>query len=126
VSAGCAGAMDSLTTGKPPVRREGRGPDCTFGGAPGILQANAVGIDMLARNLGSLLHRPVIDRTDLTGNFDADLRYRLDLPAGDAAPSSDAPSIFTAVQEQLGMKLASDRAPVDVQIVDHIERPTAD
>lgn len=128
VDAGCAAAMSNLTTGKPVVRRESRGPDCTFGGAPGILQANAVTIDMLARNLGGLLHREVVDRTGLAGSFDADLRFRPDTTAAPDSPppSGDAPSIFTALQEQLGLKLTAERGPVQVLVIDRIERPTPD
>jgi uncharacterized protein (TIGR03435 family) len=120
--------MDSLTTGKPVSRRDGRGPDCTFGGGPGLIQANAVTIDMLARNLGSLLHRPVIDHTGLAGSFDADLHYQPEqAPLTDQLPGpTDAPSIFTAVQEQLGLKLMPDRGPVAVQVIDHVERPSPD
>ena len=128
VDAGCAAAMGNLTTGKTMAQRDRRGPDCSFGGAPGILQANAVTIEMLARNLGSLLHRPVVDRTALTGSFDADLRFRPDnaAPPDAPVPAGEAPSIFTAIQEQLGLKLTGDRGPVEVLVIDRIERPSPD
>jgi uncharacterized protein (TIGR03435 family) len=63
--------------------------------------------------------RPVIDKTDLTGSFDIRLEYA-------PAPSADStgPSIFTAVEEQLGLKLASDKGPVEVLVIDHVERPS--
>jgi uncharacterized protein (TIGR03435 family) len=129
---GCGEGVDALTGGGRASMRPGRGPSCTFGGGPGNLQGNAVTVAMFARVLGgSELRRPVIDRTGLTGNYDIDLRYRPDLgsrPDGPppAPPDPDAPSIFTAVEEQLGLKLVADRAPVDVLVIDRLERPTAD
>jgi uncharacterized protein (TIGR03435 family) len=73
-----------------------------------------------------------LDRTGLTGGFDVDLRYtedqipRGDIPAGVTPPLADGPSIFTAVQEQLGLKLESTKGPVDVLVIDRVERPTED
>jgi uncharacterized protein (TIGR03435 family) len=62
----------------------------------------------------------VVDRTGLEGRFDVELEWSPDQAA------TDKPSIFAAVQEQLGLKLESDRGPVDVVVIDHIERPTED
>jgi uncharacterized protein (TIGR03435 family) len=67
--------------------------------------------------------RRVFDKTGLQGFYDIELRWTPTL-AGDAA-RDDSVSIFTAVQEQLGLKLESTTAPLDVLVVDHIERPTA-
>jgi uncharacterized protein (TIGR03435 family) len=64
--------------------------------------------------------RIVVDRTGLKGPFTIDLEWSQDQTA------SDKPSIFTAVQEQLGLKLESSRAPVDVLVIDSVERPTPD
>jgi len=64
--------------------------------------------------------RVVIDKTGLVGNYELTLRYTSDLNA------VDAPSVFTALEEQLGLKLVPDRAPLQVLVVDHIERPTPD
>jgi uncharacterized protein (TIGR03435 family) len=64
--------------------------------------------------------RIVVDRTNLTGGYQIDLEWSPDQTA------TDKPSIFTAVQEQLGLKLESTRATVDVLVVDHVERPTED
>jgi uncharacterized protein (TIGR03435 family) len=131
VDVGCGEGLESLTGGGRGSMRPGRGPNCTFGGGPGNLQANAVTIQMFGRAIRSEVRRPVIDRTGLTGSFDIDLRYRPDLgvpPDGPppAPADPDAPSIFTAVEEQLGLKLVSDRARVDVLVIDRLERPTAD
>ena len=77
----------------------------------------------LARFAGSLvetLNRPVIYKTGLTGMFDIHLEF-----AGDNAPDATGASIFTAVEEQLGLKLTSDKGPVEVLVIDRIERPSA-
>jgi uncharacterized protein (TIGR03435 family) len=80
-------------------------------------------------------NRPVIDQTGLTGTFDVHLRWARDpgptttvVPPGNSAPSPSAepgaPSIFDALEEQLGLKLESGRGPVEYLIVDHVERPS--
>jgi uncharacterized protein (TIGR03435 family) len=71
--------------------------------------------------------RQVIDRTGLTGNFDFELYYsRARTIAGRGQPSDDSgPSLFIALQEQLGLKLTPSTESLDVLVVDHIDRPTA-
>jgi uncharacterized protein (TIGR03435 family) len=77
----------------------------------------------LANALASLLDRPVIDRTGLTGRFDVDVEYAApDVP--DTADASGRVSIFTALQEQLGLRLQPEDVPMEVLIVDSIARPT--
>jgi uncharacterized protein (TIGR03435 family) len=84
----------------------------------------------LATRLEVIVGRRVVDRTGLTGGFDLDLQFSRSpltaAPANDAAaaPSGDAPLIFTAIQEQLGLKLEATTAPLDVLVVDHVEHPT--
>ena len=63
--------------------------------------------------------RPIVDKTGLTGFYDFTLEWSLN-----DAQDSAAPSIFTAVQEQLGLKLESSRAPVEVLVIDHADRPS--
>lgn len=77
----------------------------------------------LALSLVIEARRPVIDRTGLTGDFDIELTFA---PFNAPIADSVAPDLFTAVQEQLGLKLEPTRAAVDVLVVDHAERPTAD
>jgi len=67
--------------------------------------------------------RYVIDKTGLTGRYDFDLHWTPDDTHAEAAPA-DAPSLFTAVQEQLGLKLEPVKAPVDVLVVDSAKAPT--
>ena len=64
----------------------------------------------------------VQNKTGLTGVYDFTLRYSDDLATG---ADSSVPSIFTALQEQLGLKLENAKAPVDVIVIDHVERPSA-
>jgi len=69
--------------------------------------------------MGASAGRVIVDATGLTGNWDLDLTFNQAQSA-----DSDAPSLFTAVQEQLELKLDAGRAPVDVVVVDRLERPT--
>ena len=86
----------------------------------------------VARNLSSFTGRIVLDKTGLTGTFDLDLTWTPDqIPQGPLPPGAppidpNGPSIFTAVQEQLGLKLDSQKGPVEVLVIDRAERPTAD
>jgi bla regulator protein blaR1 len=82
----------------------------------------SVDIHLLAEELSRRLSRNVIDRTGLNGEYDFNLRWVPDAADGDSVP--DGPSIFTAVQEQLGLKLESSKAPVDAIVIDHIEKPS--
>ena len=71
--------------------------------------------------LSDVLSRNVVDKTGLTGNYDIDLRWTPD----DQQGTPDAgPTLFTALEEQLGLKLVPAKGPVDTFVVDHVERPT--
>jgi uncharacterized protein (TIGR03435 family) len=83
--------------------------------------------------LTTYMDRPVLDRTDLAGTFDVDLDWAPGTPIGsgvnapiDTLSVVDGPSLFTAIQEQLGLKLERRDEPIDLVVVDHIERPTPD
>jgi uncharacterized protein (TIGR03435 family) len=75
----------------------------------------------IAGVLGMPDGRVIVDKTGLTGNYEFTLRYTL-LPNA----SADLPLLFTALEDQLGLKLVPDRAPLPVLVIDRIERPTAD
>ena len=83
-------------------------------------------MDDVVRAIGnSFLDRPVLDKTGLTGTYDLELTYTPDIPSnrkGDPDPNDI--SIFTAVQEQLGLKLEATKALVEILVVDHVEKPT--
>jgi len=99
-------------------------PVCAFRGFTG----SGVTLGQLSAVLTPLLQRVVLDRTGLGGRFDVDLaltpdqRRRPDAPGPDA--SLDGPSIFTTLQEQLGLKLESTTAPVEIVVIDAAEHPT--
>ena len=115
----CEGFVRS--PGEPDLK--GDTPLCGYlRGGRGTLNFRGVPISSLFRPaaLGGL-DRIVIDQTRLPGLYDIDLVWALD-----AGASADAPSIFTAVQEQLGLKLEPTRAPVEVLVIAHAEKPTPD
>jgi uncharacterized protein (TIGR03435 family) len=90
-----------------------------FSGGKATLTAAKVPASMLAEQLGHLVERPVVDNTGLRGLYDFKLEWSPDQAAGSAGPS-----IFTAVQEQLGLKLESTRGPVEVIVIDSAEKPS--
>lgn len=105
-------------------------PPCgSFIGGRTRLAGDNVNMQKLADALSSIgLGRPVINRTMLDGTYDLTLRYTPEPPPGvepAAADPSAFPSIFTAIEEQLGLKLDSTSGPVNVLIVDHVEQPSA-
>jgi uncharacterized protein (TIGR03435 family) len=85
-----------------------------------------VTIDYLARSISYWqgIDRAVVDRTGLTGTFDVRLEYTPQIAGAQAADPSAPPLIFTAVQQQLGLKLETTKAPVDVLVIDHVEEPS--
>lgn len=122
----------SLVVGKNgPKFAESKFNEASFrnGAVPGLTMrpyeviGNSVTIHLLADELSRRLSRNVIDRTGLNGEYDFNLHWVPD----DADPNSvpEGLSIFTAVQEQLGLKLESNKAPVDAIVIDHIEKPSA-
>ena len=86
-------------------------------------------VGRLAYALTLTLSRVVVDRTELSGHFDADAQFNPDGLSGWATPppgsaNSDVPSLFGALQEELGLTLESTRGPVDVLVIDHAEKPS--
>ncbi len=120
--------------GPPPAPpAPGERPMCGLRIGPGTLAAGGMPLGALANALAPMVNRVVLDRTGVTGNFDVDLQWTPDQapqrPAGspDLPPiDPNGPSIFTALQEQLGLKLESTRGPVDVLVIDSVEQPTPD
>ena len=103
----------------------------------GSVEGHGVPIEFLIRAISGQLGRPVIDRTGLSGNFDIKLQWTPDPgqapktfgdapPPGVEPPPSDpnGPSIFTALQEQLGLRLESQKGPVDLIVIDRVEKPS--
>ena len=104
----------------------------------GQLNVTGANLGMFANVLSMQLGRIVLDKTGLKGNYEFTLKWTPDEGQGqmfrgagdgqprDAAPPPDAsgPTIFTAVQEQLGLKLESQKGPVDTLVIDHVDRPS--
>ena len=78
----------------------------------------------LADRLVGVLGRPVVDGTRLEGLFDLDLTYTPDNPVIDASNAPNAPSLLSAIREQLGLRLESTRVPIEVLVIDRVEAPT--
>jgi len=85
---------------------------------PGEFTGESISMGSLSERLSRTLDRPVVDKTGLSGVFDLELKW-----APVDQPDSPLPSIFTALQEQLGLKLESGNGPVEILVVDHAERP---
>jgi uncharacterized protein (TIGR03435 family) len=109
------------------IRLDGRSGDATK------VVATSVNIPYLTRYLSALLRRPVVDKTGLTGIYDFTLDFVPDVGATPVPSSTDdntlpadpgGASIFTAIQQQLGLKLDPGRGPVETLVIDHVERPS--
>jgi uncharacterized protein (TIGR03435 family) len=133
--------------------KESSAPDVTPGEAPprrmtmirgrGNIEGQGSSIENLTHVLSDQLGRTIVDKTGLNGTYDYTLNWTPDdapplgggpgggagsgPPGADNAPPPDAggPSLFTAIQEQLGLKLESQKGPVDVVVIDHVEAPSA-
>lgn len=102
----------------------------------GMLEANGVPMNMFANQLANQLGRAVIDKTGLTGRYDFKLEWTPDESQNallgprnpDAPPppplDSGGPSIYTAIQEQLGLKLENSRGPVEILVIERVEKPS--
>ena len=111
---------------------DGRGhPDMMLTG-PGWLTGQGLPMAGLVGLLSQQLGRIVLDKTRLMGNYDFTMRwtpYKSQLPMfkgteSTSSPESPGPSLFTAIQEQLGLKLESQKGPVEILAIDHAETPS--
>jgi len=127
--------------GAPPeVPKPGERPQCGARVGFGELTAGGQPLLELVSLLSATVGRSVVDRTGLTGRYDIQLRWTPDrvlqrgLGTGASEPirvngveiDPNGPSIFTALPEQLGLKLESERGTIDALVIDHVERPTPD
>jgi uncharacterized protein (TIGR03435 family) len=115
-------AADRAGTLRPVLAPPSNGaPPCGMQASDGEIRAGGLTMDILARNLGMRVGRPVFDRTGIEGYFDLTLKY-----APQNAASTEMPSLFSALQEQLGLKLESGVAPLQTLVIEHIERPATE
>ncbi len=108
-------------------------PVCGIQQGPGRIRFGNYPLELFARSIGGRVGRAVVDRTGLTGNWEFELEFAPDvqpgqLPPGATAPAvdPDAPNFFTAIQEQLGLKLDATKGPVEVWVIDSVAKPTTD
>jgi uncharacterized protein (TIGR03435 family) len=89
----------------------------------GFNEINGRGTDwgFLSLPLQLGLDRPAVDKTGLSGRFDIEFKW-----SREVSPTGDQPTVFTAIEEQLGLKLQPGRAPLDVMVIDAVNRPTPD
>jgi uncharacterized protein (TIGR03435 family) len=103
----------------------GRTPPCATRINRDLLSGRAIPMTQLATSLTPFVNRFVFDKTGLAGRFDVELKWTPDLVSADAvSEDSRGPSIFTALQEQLGLKLAPEKGPVDLLVVDRAAEPS--
>jgi uncharacterized protein (TIGR03435 family) len=108
-------------------------PRTGFGGAVGQTMygsgQNVTITEFFAQVQRLTLDRPVVDQTGLTGRYNMQLEFTREDPAAlgmSQIPDNAPPNLFSAVQEQLGLKLEATKAPVDVLVIDHVEKPSPD
>jgi uncharacterized protein (TIGR03435 family) len=92
---------------------------------PGRYEGTGVPVRSLASQLANAVEKPVHDATGLTGLYDITLHYRPEETAPDNGGDADAPSVFLAVQEQLGLKMLPGKGPVETLVVDAAQKPEA-
>jgi uncharacterized protein (TIGR03435 family) len=99
----------------------------------GSLSGNAATMTLFTRMLSQRLDRTIVDKTNLTGRYDFQLQWTPDTgeatlsPLGTPLPPADSSgtSVFTAIQEQLGLKLETQKGPVEMFVIDSVEKPSA-
>jgi uncharacterized protein (TIGR03435 family) len=117
-----AGSCTTRDPNAPPSRQQPS--DCGFSVMDNnMIKATQIDMERFIPMLTFWVKRTVLDRTGFKGAFDVDLKWNPD--EATATPATDtAPSIFTALQEQLGLKLESAKGPVEVLVIDSVSRPS--
>jgi uncharacterized protein (TIGR03435 family) len=116
----------SLAGERPEPPAPGVRPTCGAVGGGASLTGDAVQLTILIGMLAGALGRPVVDNTGLTGRFDIDFRAAPPQAGPGVAGSrlAELPPLFTAVEDQLGLKLVQGRAPIEVLVIDRLEMPS--
>ena len=122
----CSKAVEPQRPGTPPPGAPGQ-PFCGISGSPGRVKFGGLPAASFATALAGPAGRMVIDRTGMTGSWDFELTFAPENRGPDAPPADpNAPSFFTAIQEQLGLRLESTKGPVEVLVIDSVEKPVED
>ncbi|HLG54387.1 MAG TPA: TIGR03435 family protein [Vicinamibacterales bacterium] len=129
----CSPAALAARRGGPPPTPGTSPVVCGMQQGPGRIRFGSFPLSLFASGISNRVGRMVIDRTGLSGNWDFELTFAAEplngpLPPGAVAPpvDPDAPNLFTAIQEQLGLKLESTKGPVEVLVIESIQHPTPD
>jgi uncharacterized protein (TIGR03435 family) len=101
------------------VEDDGSAPEAGSGGGHQI-KAHHISMKLLAATLQGWIGDTVVDATGLTGLYDFNLDFNVD-----ESTSSEGPTVFEAVQRQLGLKLEARKGPVEVIVIDHVEKPSS-
>ncbi len=133
-SGDCSPAAFAGRRGGPPPAGGPPPVVCGIQGGPGRIRFGGFPLSLFATGISNRVGRFVVDRTGLTGNWEFELSFAADVPPPGALPPGvtppavdpDAPDLFTAVREQLGLKLESTKGPVEVLVVDSVQQPTLD
>jgi uncharacterized protein (TIGR03435 family) len=89
-----------------------------------VIDAHHATIDSFAKILARRMDLPVVNQTGLEGFYDLKLQWTPDGAHSPDGGGTDAPSIFTAIQEQLGLRLRAEKAPVEILVIDHVDKPS--
>jgi uncharacterized protein (TIGR03435 family) len=134
----CDARLAAARRGGPPPAfpAPGQPVECGFMMAPGTMNVGGMPMLELGRALSPMLGRIVVDKTGLKGRYDFQMTFAPEGrgfgpgpgpgPAEPPPVDPNMPSLFTALQEQLGLKLESERGPVDVVVIDRVEQPSED
>ena len=122
----------ALVVGKSGPRFKESGPDATYSGYGGVngrnqyMKGSKVSMEWLAEMIPNVafVDRPVVDKTGLTGTYDIRIEATPEFRINNNPDLADI-SIFSAVQDQLGLRLEPQKALVEILVVDHIEKPSA-
>jgi uncharacterized protein (TIGR03435 family) len=102
-------------------------PPCRMMFRQDLIEATGMDIRTLSPQLIGVVGRLIVDRTGLEGRFDVSLKWTPDLSLGGENPAGvERVSLFTALEEQLGLRLQPDTGPVDVLVIESVSRPTSD
>ncbi len=98
----------------------------TRGGPIQTLTARKASMARLAETMARRLVQPVVDKTGVGGVYEFELRFTSDDLAASATTADAPPTLFTALQEALGLRLQPEKVPIQIIVVDHLERAPTD
>ena len=108
----------------PPPGSTDESPCGSLPNSPGNTRGRKLTADELAGNLSFFVQKSVVNKTNLTGRYDIELHWTPDSVRMQTSDDPTGPSIFTALQEQLGLKLEASKGPVKMLVIDQVEKPS--